>query len=192
MVEIAKALARKPRILILDEATSALTAADVTKVFAVLKRLRAEGLALLYISHRMHEIAELADECTVFRNGRNVATYAAGTKTDNEVVELMIGREYSARLPAASRAACRATATPVLEVPQPVAGPTGCATSRSRRRPGEVVGLGGLDGQGQRELLLALFGVLRGVDAARCWSTASRVAIGEPARREAQARSAWR
>ena len=95
MVEIAKALARKPRILILDEATSALTAADVTKVFAVLKRLRAEGLALLYISHRMHEIAELADECTVFRNGRNVATYEAGTKTDNEVVELMIGREYS-------------------------------------------------------------------------------------------------
>ena len=95
MVEIAKALARSPRILILDEATSALTAADVTKVFAVLKRLRAEGLALLYISHRMHEIAELADECTVFRNGRNVATYSAGTKTDDEVVELMIGREYS-------------------------------------------------------------------------------------------------
>jgi ribose transport system ATP-binding protein len=62
MVEIAKALGRRPRILILDEATSALTAADVTKVFAVLKRLRSEGLALLYISHRMHEIAELADE----------------------------------------------------------------------------------------------------------------------------------
>ena len=75
MVEIAKALARKPRILILDEATSALTAADVDKIFAVLKRLRSEGLALLYISHRMHEIAELADECTVFRNGRKVATY---------------------------------------------------------------------------------------------------------------------
>ena len=69
MVEIAKALARKPRILILDEATSALTAADVTKIYGVLKRLRAEGLALIYISHRMHEIAELADECTVFCNG---------------------------------------------------------------------------------------------------------------------------
>ncbi|RVD48036.1 sugar ABC transporter ATP-binding protein, partial [Mesorhizobium sp. M8A.F.Ca.ET.023.02.2.1] len=67
MVEIAKALARKPRILILDEATSALTAADVSKIFAVLKRLRSEGLALLYISHRMNEIAELADHCTVFR-----------------------------------------------------------------------------------------------------------------------------
>ena len=75
MVEIAKALARNPRMLILDEATSALTAADVAKVFVVLKRLRSEGLALLYISHRMHEIAEIADGCTVFRNGRNVATY---------------------------------------------------------------------------------------------------------------------
>ena len=95
MVEIAKALARKPRVLILDEATSALTAADVAKVFVVLKRLRQEGLALLFISHRMHEIAELADESTVFRNGANVATYVAGTKTDNEVVEMMIGREYS-------------------------------------------------------------------------------------------------
>ena len=121
MVEIAKALARKPRILILDEATSALTAADVTKVFAVLKRLRAEGLALLYISHRMHEIAELADECTVFRNGRNVATYKAGTKTDNEVVEMMIGREYSHVFPpkpppvAERQAAGARGAQPVLD-----------------------------------------------------------------------------
>ncbi len=99
MVEIAKALAREPRILILDEATSALTAADVARVFVVLKRLRDEGLALLYISHRMHEIAELADDCTVFRNGSNVATYRAGTKSDAEVVELMIGRELSAVFP---------------------------------------------------------------------------------------------
>ena len=160
MVEIAKALARKPRILILDEATSALTAADVAKVFAVLKRLRAEGLALLYISHRMHEIAELADDCTVFRNGRKVATYEAGTKTDNEVVELMIGREYStsfrrSRRPAepASRRCSNAGIS---------AGPTGSRDISFAVRPGEVVGLGGLDGQGQRELLLALFGVLRG------------------------------
>src|SRR5690606_6800404 len=88
-------LARQPRILILDEATSALTAADVEKVFAVLRRLKAEGLALLYISHRMNEISELADECTVFRNGRNIATYAAGTRSEDEVIEMMIGREYS-------------------------------------------------------------------------------------------------
>jgi ribose transport system ATP-binding protein len=161
MVEIAKALARKPRILILDEATSALTAADVSKVFAVLKRLRSEGLALLYISHRMHEIAELADECTVFRNGRNVATYKAGSKSDNEVVELMIGREYSHIFPPKPPAAAPGR-PPVLECRN--LGWNGRLRDISLSvRAGEVVGLGGLDGQGQRELLLALFGVLRGV-----------------------------
>src|SRR6202790_1903244 len=94
IIEIARALSRKPRVLILDEATSALAAADVSRVFDVLKRLKAEGIALLYISHRMHEIAELADDCSVFRNGRKIATYEAGSKSDNEVVEMMIGREY--------------------------------------------------------------------------------------------------
>jgi ribose transport system ATP-binding protein len=161
MVEIAKALARRPRLLILDEATSALTAADVSKVFVVLKRLREEGLALLFISHRMHEIAELADECTVFRNGANVATYAAGTKSDNEVVELMIGREYSHVFPPKPTPKADGE-PPLLEVKNL------SWTDRLRGisftvRAGEVVGLGGLDGQGQRELLLALFGVLRGI-----------------------------
>ena len=160
MVEIAKALARNPRVLILDEATSALTAADVAKVFVVLKRLRDEGLALLYISHRMHEIAELADRCTVFRNGSNVATYAAGARSDNEVVEMMIGREYSHVFPPKpSRAS---GATPLLEVKNLSWGERLRGIS-FEAQAGEVVGLGGLDGQGQRELLLALFGVLRGV-----------------------------
>ena len=162
MVEIAKALARRPRILILDEGTSALTAADVAKVFVVLRRLRAEGLALIYISHRMHEIAELADECSVFRNGRRVATYEAGAKSDNEVVELMIGREYVGAFPPKPPAAPH-SGPPALEC-------RGLSWTHRLRdvslsvRPGEIVGLGGLDGQGQREFLLALFGVLRGCE----------------------------
>ncbi|TPI26555.1 sugar ABC transporter ATP-binding protein [Mesorhizobium sp. B3-1-6] len=160
MVEIAKALARKPRILILDEATSALTAADVAKVFEVLKRLRSEGLALLYISHRMNEIAELADHCTVFRNGRNVASYPAGSKSDNEVVELMIGREYSHIFP--PKPVSAAAATPVLEA-RNLSWADRLDNISLSVRAGEVVGLGGLDGQGQRELLLAFFGVLRGL-----------------------------
>ncbi len=161
MVEIAKALTKKPRILILDEATSALTAADVTKIFAVLKRLRSEGLALLYISHRMHEIAELADQCTVFRNGRNVATYKAGTKTDAEVVEMMIGREYSHVFPPKPPPQPK-DRPPVIEVKN-LSWTDRLKNISLAARPGEVVGLGGLDGQGQRELLLALFGVLKGV-----------------------------
>ncbi|MGN6100356.1 MAG: sugar ABC transporter ATP-binding protein [Devosia sp.] len=182
IVEIAKALARKPRVLILDEATSALTAGDVATVFDVLKRLREEGIALLYISHRMHEIAELADTCTVFRNGRNVETYAAGTKTDEQVVELMIGREYHNVFPPKPPPQPEDN-PPVLEVRNLSWAPRLNRVSL-RVRPGEVVGLGGLDGQGQRELLLALFGVLRG--------TTGEVLIGgKPARfnspREAKA-----
>jgi ABC-type sugar transport system, ATPase component len=160
MVEIAKALARNPKILILDEATSALTATDVERVFRVLKQLRSEGLSIVYISHRMHEIAQLADDCTVYRNGRCVATFEAGTKSDEAIVEMMIGREYKSVFP-----------------PKPERAPDGRAMLNVNNlswagrlkgidmsiRRGEVIGLGGLDGQGQHEFLLALFGVLNGV-----------------------------
>lgn len=161
MVEIAKALARNPRILILDEATSALTAADVTKIFEVLKRLRNEGLALLYISHRMHEITELADECTVFRNGQNVASFQAGTKSDDEVVEMMIGREYSHVFP--TKPDPKPTSLPPVLETRNLSWTNRLNDISLSVKPGEIVGLGGLDGQGQRDLLLALFGVLRGL-----------------------------
>jgi ribose transport system ATP-binding protein len=160
MVEIAKALARNPKILILDEATSALTAADVTKVFRMLKQLRADGLAVIYISHRMHEIAELADDCTVYRNGRYVATFASGTKSDDAIVEMMIGREYSSVFP--PRPETRPAGKPVLHV-RDLSWAGQLNKVNLDVRPGEVVGLGGLDGQGQRQLLLALFGALIGV-----------------------------
>jgi ribose transport system ATP-binding protein len=160
MVEIAKALARKPRLLILDEATSALTATDVDKVFAVIRALRNQGTALVYISHRMHEIAELADDCSVFRNGSKIATYAAGTKTDTEVVELMIGREYKNVFPPKPTEVN--SAAPLLECSH-LSWAGRLKDISLAVRPGEIVGLGGLDGQGQKELLLGLFGVLRGV-----------------------------
>jgi ribose transport system ATP-binding protein len=160
MVEIAKALARKPRILILDEATSALTAADVTKIFAVLKRLRSEGMALLYISHRMHEITELADECTVFRNGQKIETYKARSKTDTQVVELMIGREYKNVFPP-KRVKESEIKSPTLQTLN-LSWADRLKNISLSLHAGEIIGLGGLDGQGQRDLLLALFGVLRG------------------------------
>jgi ribose transport system ATP-binding protein len=160
MVEIAKAIGRKPKMLILDEATSALTSADVQKVYAMLRRLREEGLSILYISHRMHEIAELADVCSVFRNARHIQTFAKGTKSDDEVVELMIGREYKHVFPA--KPMRTAAPAPALEIEHLGWGDRLHDISLSVGK-GEIVGLGGLDGQGQRELLLALFGVLRGV-----------------------------
>ncbi len=159
MVEIAKALVRDPKILILDEATSALTAADVAKIFKLLKQLKEEGMAVIYISHRMHEIAELADDCTVYRNGRHVETFVAGTKTDDAIVELMIGREYSNVFP--KRAPVDASLAPALKV-EGLSWGGRLNGINLEVRPGEVVGLGGLDGQGQKQLLLALFGTVIG------------------------------
>ncbi len=160
MVEIAKALGRNPKLLILDEATSALTAADVERVYKILHRLRDEGLALLYISHRMHEIEELADTISVFRNGRFIRTFQKGVCTDEEIVQMMIGRDVSNVYPPKPK---RAEAPPAeLEVTN--LGWTDRLSDISFTvGKGEIVGLGGLDGQGQREILLALFGVLRSV-----------------------------
>ncbi len=160
MVEIAKALGRNPRLLILDEATSALTAADVEKVYAILHGLRDTGLALLYISHRMHEIKELADTCSVFRNGQHIDTFPKGARSDEQVVQMMIGREWRSVYPPKPRRA--APPKPALELRNIGWEDRLHGISLSVGR-GEIVGLGGLDGQGQRELLLALFGVLRGV-----------------------------
>ncbi|AMM23682.1 sugar ABC transporter ATP-binding protein [Variovorax sp. PAMC 28711] len=163
MVEIAKALARKPKILILDEATSALTAADVLRVFELLKRLRNEGMAIVYISHRMNEIAELADDCSVFRNGSHVATFEAGTCSNAQMVEMMIGRDIKHVYPPKTTPTPDALRRPALET-------RGLSWNNRLHgvdlsvSPGEIVGLGGLDGQGQREFFLALFGVLRGVE----------------------------
>jgi ribose transport system ATP-binding protein len=161
MIEIARALGRSPKLLILDEATSALTAADVDRIYAILDHLRTEGLAIVYISHRMREITAFADDCSVLRNGRHVESFAKGSKSGDEIVKLMIGREYKDVYP--DKSVHAPAGAPILEVENlnwgTLAG-IGLAV-----RKGEIVGLGGLDGQGQRELLLALFGVLRGVQA---------------------------
>ena len=162
MIEIARALGRSPKLLILDEATSALTATDVERIHAILNRLRSEGLAIVYISHRMREITALADDCSIFRNGRQVASFSRGSKSGEEIIKLMIGRDYKDVYPDKAAQAPAAEA-PILEVENLNWG-TRLAGIDLALRKGEIVGLGGLDGQGQRELLLALFGVLRGVD----------------------------
>jgi ribose transport system ATP-binding protein len=159
MVEIAKALGERPRLLILDEATSALTSADVEKVYAMLARLKSEGVAILYISHRMHEVEALADCASVFRNGRHIETFDKGVRSTADIVQLMIGRDIATQYP---EKPARRPAAPALLLEN---------LSWEKRLDhislavgaGEIVGLGGLDGQGQKSLLLALFGVLRGV-----------------------------
>jgi ribose transport system ATP-binding protein len=159
MVEIAKALGQKPQLLILDEATSALTRADVEKVYALLARLRSENVAILYITHRMHEVEALADRASVFRNGRHIETFDWGARSTAEIVQLMIGRDIAAQYPAKPS---RPRPAPALKI-ENLGWNNRLEGISLDVGAGEVVGLGGLDGQGQRTLLLALFGVLRGV-----------------------------
>ncbi|EHR02523.1 sugar ABC transporter ATP-binding protein [Bradyrhizobium sp. WSM471] len=159
VVEIAKALGKRPQLLILDEATSALTSADVEKVYAMLARLKAEGVAILYISHRMHEVEALADRASVFRNGRHIETFDKGVRSTADIVQLMIGRDIAAQYPPKP---ARNAARPVLAL-ENLSWEGQLDRISLSVGAGEIVGLGGLDGQGQKSLLLALFGVLRGV-----------------------------
>jgi ribose transport system ATP-binding protein len=156
LVEVAKAVAGDPRVLILDEATSALSPQEVRWLLGLARRLAEEGLLVIYISHRLAEVREVADHLTVFRNGRNVGTREAGVSED-EVVSLMLGRQLERLYPDKV-----ATATDRVAL-----GVQGLAFGHRLRgielevREGEIVGVGGLQGQGQLELFLALFGVLR-------------------------------
>jgi ribose transport system ATP-binding protein len=178
MVEIAKALGQQPKLLMLDEATSALTSADVEKVYKILDGLKEKGLAILYISHRMHEIDAVADTCSVFRNGRHIETFAKGSRDEKAIVQMMIGREITQVFP--KKPVPRRDAPVALSVDK-LSWTDQLAEISLTVREGEILGLGGLDGQGQRELLLAMFGVLRDVDgAAKVNDRPSR--IGSPAR----------
>ncbi|MBV8901497.1 MAG: ATP-binding cassette domain-containing protein [Verrucomicrobia bacterium] len=177
MVEIAKALVRQSRLIIMDEATSALTARDVDQLYKIIRQLRDRGLAILYISHRMHEIAALADTCSVFRNGKHIATFPMAGKTTAEIVPLMIGREVAqAYPPRGARTAYVSSGGDRRSMDVETRPEVPALDVRNFRwervlngvslgvKKGEIVGLGGLDGQGQSALLLALFGVLRGVE----------------------------
>jgi ribose transport system ATP-binding protein len=161
LVEFAKALGRSPRLLIMDEATSALTATDVETVYMLLRTLRDEGTAILFISHRMHEVDALADTCSVFRSGRHIETFAQGRRSEHDIINLMIGREIAQTYPPKPPPR-RALASPILQV-QDLAWNNRLRGVSLEVQRGEILGLGGLDGQGQRELLLALFGVLKDV-----------------------------
>jgi ribose transport system ATP-binding protein len=160
MVEIAKAIGRDPSVLILDEATSALTSRDVETVYALLRELKAQGVASIFISHRMHEVDALCDTLSVFRNGRHIETFPKGAHDGRAIVRMMIGRDVEAQFPPKPE---RPRPAPLLEVRGLRWEPRLKGVDISVGR-GEIVGLGGLDGQGQKELLLALFGVLRGVE----------------------------
>jgi ABC-type sugar transport system ATPase subunit len=148
IVAIAKALRRRCRVLILDEPTAALENREIARLFAILARLKDEGTAVIYVSHRLEEIVTLADRCTVLRDGRVVALARRGEFNAADLVNAMTGR-----------AAEELRITPA--VPGPVLIEDAEARADAiRLRAGEVVGLAGLLGSGTERVLGRLFGIL--------------------------------
>jgi len=163
IVEIAKAISRSPRVLILDEATSALNAQQVEQVFAVVRRLRDEGVAIVFISHRMDEVRDLCDRATIFRDGQTVGTVEMARASDDEIVRMMIGRPLREAFP--PRPPRPANPEPLLEVRNLTWGQDLRDVSLTLHR-GEILGLSGLEGQGQGDLLFALSGASAGASGA--------------------------
>ncbi|MFD1719552.1 sugar ABC transporter ATP-binding protein [Georgenia deserti] len=161
MVAIAKALRLEARILVMDEPTSALSDAEVRTLFALLPVLRRQGVAVIYISHRLDEITEIADRATVLRDGEHVGTVDIAGADPSEVIRLMIGRsveEIFPRRPAPAgdvRLTVRGLAVP-RDPLSPRREPAGIDLEVRR---GEILGLAGLLGSGRTELLEALYGL---------------------------------
>ena len=156
LVELAKALAADPRLLILDEATSALDDDQVSAVFRVIDELRERGRSVIIVSHRMGELLTVSDRLTVLKDGEVVTTRTRADTDHDDLVRLMVGRELSDMFPA--KAATQVE--PVLRV-RGLSVPGACDGIDLDLAPGRIVGLGGLQGQGQREVLRALFGLRR-------------------------------
>lgn len=157
-VEIAKAIIRKPRLLILDEATSALNASVVDKVFDLIRTERDQGASILFISHRFHEVEALADRLSVFRNGKRVDTFDNGKHGYTSIINMMVGQQINELFP--PRPEPPENATEFLRVDNFSWNDVISNVSLSVNA-GSIVGLGGLDGQGQGAFLMSLFGLLR-------------------------------
>ena len=155
IVEIAKALAQNPSVILFDESTSSLDLSQVKSFFELVHRLQKNGVSIIFISHRMEEIFEIGDRVTVMRNGRCIATTSLADTDRAKLVELMVGETIAAET---GRPHARAAKSHDVVMKCDEVSGSGLAPLSFDLRAGEIIGLGGLHGQGQSELLLTLFG----------------------------------
>ena len=155
LLEIARALSTEGRVIVMDEPTAALNSTEVTRLMDVIRRLRDEGRAVIYVSHHLEEVFEVADRATVLRDGRNVATLDIKGTTEAELVRLMVGRDVESM-----------THRDPMEAGEVVLRLAGLSAGSMLRdvdlevRGGEIVGVGGVAGAGQSDLTQAIFGAL--------------------------------
>jgi ribose transport system ATP-binding protein len=171
IVEIVKTISRRPRIIFMDEPTSALAEHSVAWLFGLIKRLRDDGVCIVFTSHRWNEIKGIADRITVFRNGERVATSKAVDLSEDEAVERMTGQRLDVLFPKPAPVDSQTQALAVAGLSA-----KGLPAISFEARAGEVLGIGGLAGQGQRELFLTLFGVTpRAAGAVRVGDRETRI-----------------
>jgi ribose transport system ATP-binding protein len=156
IVEIVKALAASPKVLVLDEPTEHLLAEDVERLFERIRKVTASGCSVVYISHRIREVQQIADRLTVLRDGQGKGTYDAAGLSEQQIVELIVGGALDREFPAK---AGNGVSQVVLDV-QKLRGP-GFSDVSLRVKKGEIVGLAGINGNGQREFMRALAGLNR-------------------------------
>ena len=168
VVEIAKALSQNARLLVMDEPTAALSDHEIDRLFAQIKALKASGVAIIYISHRLQEIAAIADRVTVLRDGKNVGSFENLSNPSNlsnrsnplnpsNLIRLMVGKEVDVTY---RTAFCERPGDVVLDV-RDLDAKNGIEGASLTVRAGEIVGLAGLVGAGRTELARAIFGADR-------------------------------
>jgi inositol transport system ATP-binding protein len=175
MVEIAKAISYESRLIIMDEPTSAITEREVEHLHGMIRSLRASGVAIIYITHKMDEVFKISDHVTVFRDGKHVATLPASELDRGKLISLMVGRELTHMFPKED-----------VEIGDVVMSVRGLSRKGKVHdvsfdiRRGEILGLAGLMGAGRTEVLEAIFGVER-IDAGEITINGTKVRINEPA-----------
>ena len=172
-VEIAKAVSRNVRILIMDEPTATLTNAEVEILFRTIRRLKENGVTVIYVSHRMEEIFELTDRCSVLRDGKYIATVNTKETSRKELIRYMVGREVSESYPVRSVK----IGEEVLRV-EHLTGNTVADVSFTLHK-GEILGFGGLVGAGRTETVEMLFGAAR-VESGDIYLHGEKVKIPNP------------
>jgi methyl-galactoside transport system ATP-binding protein len=155
-LEIAKAVSNKAKVIIMDEPTSSLTEREVSQLFEIIRRLRDQGVAIIYISHKIEEILAISDEVSIMRDGRHIGTYAASELTTDQIIKYMVGRDLSHRFPPKDN-------TPgeiVMEVTNLFsAQPRSFKDVSFSLKKGEILGIGGLVGAQRTELVESIFGL---------------------------------
>jgi len=175
MVEIAKALSFKSRVLIMDEPTASLTTAEIEELFRIIRGLKAQGVGIVYISHKMDELKQISDRVTVMRDGQYVGTVPTAETGMDTIIRMMVGRTL---FETARGAAAEVQGEVFLDVRHLQCGRAVRDVSFTARR-GEILGFAGLMGAGRTEVARAVFGA-DPIDSGEIWVQGRRVAISHP------------